>query len=205
MEFSSRLLENLVNEIATLPGIGKRTALRLALHLLRQPENRALQLSEAIRRFRSEIKRCKVCHNISDTETCSICANPARDHTTVCVVEDIRDVMAIEHTGQYRGLYHVLGGLISPLDGIGPGDLFIDSLVQRLSSGDVKEVIFALSPTVEGDTTSYYIYKQTGHLPLQFSSIARGIGFGETLEYADEQTLARSIQNRVPFDQSMKF
>ena len=205
MEFSSRLLENLVNEIATLPGIGKRTALRLALHLLRQPENRALQLSEAIRRFRTQIKRCHICHNISDTETCSICANPARDHATICVVEDIRDVMAIEHTGQYRGVYHVLGGLISPMDGIGPGDLFIDSLVKRLSSGDVNEVIFALSPTVEGDTTSYYIYKQAGHLPLRFSSIARGIGFGETLEYADEQTLARSIQNRVPFDQSLKF
>ncbi|NPA46921.1 MAG: recombination protein RecR [Chlorobi bacterium] len=205
MEYGSKLLEEVVNEIAALPGIGKRTALRLALHLLRQPESRALQLSDALRRFRTEIKRCRICHNISDTDTCAICANPARDHATVCVVEDIRDVMAIENTGQFRGVYHVLGGLISPMEGVSPEQLFIDDLVRRVEEENLREVILALSPTVEGDTTAYYIYKKLKDKPVSLTSIARGIGFGEEIEYADEITLARSIENRVPFDQSLKF
>ncbi len=204
-EYSSKLLQRAVDEIAQLPGIGKRTALRLALHLLRQPQNRTLELVRALEDFRTRIKHCQTCYNISDTDTCEICSNPARDHALICVVEDVRDVMAIENTGQYRGVYHVLGGVISPMDGIAPEDLFIDPLIKRLQAGGVEEVIFALSPTVEGDTTGYYIYKQVKNLPVRFSTIARGISFGEEIEYADEMTLARSIQNRIPFENSLKF
>ncbi len=205
MEFSSRLLDKAVDEISKLPGIGKRTALRLALHLLKQPESQTLELVKALEQFRTRIRFCKTCYNLSDTEQCEICSNPARDHGLICVVEDVRDVMAIENTGQFQGVYHVLGGVISPMDGVHPEDLFIEPLIQRLKTQNIREVIFALSPTVEGDTTGYYIYKQVKNLPVKFSTIARGISFGEEIEYADEMTLARSIQNRIPFENSLKF
>ncbi len=204
MEFSSKLLEKAVNEISQLPGIGKRTALRLALHLLRQPEEQTTNLSEALRHLRSEIKFCENCHNISDVAICEICANPNRNRELVCVVEDIRDVMAVENTSQFRGLYHVLGGKISPMDGIGPNDLKIQSLVDKVKSGAVKEMIFALSSTVEGDTTNFYIFKQIEGLDVITTTIARGIAVGDELEYADEVTLGRSILNRIPFESSLK-
>ncbi len=205
MEFSSKLLNQAVEEIAKLPGIGKRTALRLALHLLRQPESQTKQLVKALSEFRTQIKHCKVCYNLSDTDTCEICANPARDHKTICVVEDVRDVLAIENTGQFKGVYHVLGGVISPMEGIGPEDLFIKELIQRVAEQETEEIILALSPTIEGDTTGFYIYKQIKHYPVKVSTIARGIAFGEEIEFADEMTLARSIQNRIPFEKSLKF
>ena len=204
MDFSSKLLENAVNEVAQLPGIGKRTALRLVLHLLRQPEQQTQGLTSALLAFRQEINHCKKCHNISDTEICEICASHKRDQSVLCVVEDIRDVMAIESTAQYRGLYHVLGGKISPIDGIGPHDLTIASLVEKVKRGEVKELIFALSPTIEGDTTNFYIFKQLEHVEVKVSTIARGIAVGDELEYADEVTLGRSIINRVPFENSLK-
>ncbi|SNZ02083.1 recombination mediator RecR [Flagellimonas pacifica] len=204
MEFSSKLLENAVYEMSQLPGIGKRTALRLVLHLLKQPEERTNLLSEAITKLRSEVNFCKSCHNISDTEVCEICANPKRDETIVCVVEDIRDVMAIENTSQFNGLYHVLGGKISPMEGVGPQDLNIVSLIQRVKEKEVKELIFALSSTMEGDTTNFYIYRQLEGLNVTTSTIARGISVGDELEYADEVTLGRSILNRVPFENSIK-
>ncbi len=204
MEFSSKLLERAVNEISQLPGIGKRTALRLALHLLKQPQEQTAFLSQALISMREEIKFCDSCHNISDTDTCEICSNPHRNRQILCVVEDIRDVMAIENTGQYRGIYHVLGGKISPIDGVGPSQLKIASLVEKVKSGTVSEVIFALSSTMEGDTTNFYIYRQIADEAVAVSTIARGIAVGDELEYADEVTLGRSILHRVPFEKSLK-
>ena len=204
MNFSSKLLENAVNEVAQLPGIGKRTALRLVLHLLKQPKERTKYLTEALDMLRTDIKLCKNCHNISDVAICEICANKNRDEQFLCVVEDIRDVMAIESTSQFKGLYHVLGGKISPMDGVGPQNLTIDSLVEKVKRGTVKEIIFALSPTMEGDTTNFYIYKQIEGLGIKVSTIARGISVGDELEYADEITLGRSILNRIPFEGSLK-
>ncbi len=204
MDFSSKLLENAVHEIAQLPGIGKRTALRLALHLLREPSNKTESLSKALIEMRSEIKFCKNCHNISDVDLCEICSNASRYGEIVCVVEDIRDVLAIENTSQYRGHYHVLGGKISPMDGIGPNDLTIHSLVEKVKSGSVKEIIFALSSTMEGDTTNFYIFKQIESFNIITTTIARGIAVGDELEYADEITLGRSILNRIPFENSLK-
>lgn len=204
MDFSSKLLEQAVAEMSQLPGIGKRTALRLVLHLLKQPETQTRQLAEALVELRTKIKLCKNCHNISDTDICEICANPNRIRKIVCVVEDIRDVMAIENTSQYRGLYHVLGGKISPMDGIGPSQLTIKSLVDKVKEGGIEEIIFALSSTLEGDTTNFYIFKQLEGLKIKTSTIARGISVGDELEYADEVTLGRSITNRVPFEGSLK-
>ncbi|WP_299528542.1 recombination mediator RecR [Ulvibacterium sp.] len=204
MEFSSKLLENAVYEMSQLPGIGKRTALRLVLHLLKRPAEQTVNLSQALLNLKDSIKFCKSCHNISDTDICEICANPKRDKTVVCVVEDVRDVMAIENTGQYKGLYHVLGGKISPMEGIGPQDLNIHSLVGKAKRGEIKELIFALSSTMEGDTTNFYIYKQLEGLEIATSTIARGIAVGDELEYADEVTLGRSILNRIPFEGSLK-
>ena len=204
MEFSSKLLENAVYEMSQLPGIGKRTALRLVLYLLKQPEERTELLAHALLKLKSEVNFCKNCHNISDTEVCEICANPKRDETMVCVVEDIRDVMAIENTSQYNGLYHVLGGKISPMEGVGPQDLNITTLVNKVKDGTVKELILALSSTMEGNTTNFYIYKQLEGLEVTTSTIARGISVGDELEYADEVTLGRSIINRVPFENSIK-
>lgn len=204
MEFSSKLLENAVNEVSQLPGIGKRTALRLVLHLLRQPKSQTQHLSQALSSMREEIKFCKKCHNISDVDVCEICANTFRENSVICVVEDIRDVMAIESTSSFKGLYHVLGGKISPMDGVGPHDLTIDALVNRVKEGHVKELIFALSSTMEGDTTNFYIYKQIKNCDVMTSTIARGISVGDELEYADEITLGRSILNRIPFETSLK-
>lgn len=204
MEFSSKLLEKAVNEMSQLPGIGKRTALRLVLHLLKQPKEQTAFLSQALTLMREEIKFCSSCHNISDSSVCEICNNQNRDHRTVCVVEDIRDVMAIENTGQFRGVYHVLGGKISPIDGIGPSQLNINTLIAKVKSKNIKEIIFALSPTMEGDTTNFYIYKQIQEDDIITSTIARGISVGDELEYADEVTLGRSILQRVPFENSMK-
>lgn len=204
MEFSSKLLEKAVNEVAQLPGIGKRTALRLVLHLLKQPEERTAFLTQALSQMRSEIKLCDNCHNISDEAVCAICANKSRNHELICVVEDVRDVMAIENTGQFKGIYHVLGGKISPIDGVGPSQLKISSLVEKVNSGVVKELILALSSTMEGDTTNFYIYKQIINQNLIVSTIARGIAVGDELEYADEVTLGRSIVHRVPFDNAFK-
>ncbi|MFD0763184.1 recombination mediator RecR [Lutibacter aestuarii] len=203
MNFSSKLLENAVNEVSQLPGIGKRTALRLVLHLLKQPASQTHQLSASLNNLVNDIKLCKKCHNISDVEICEICANPSRNSEIICVVEDVRDVMAIENTSQFKGLYHVLGGKISPIEGIGPQNLTIDSLIEKVKEGLVKEVIFALSSTIEGDTTNFYIYKQLEKLAVKTSTIARGIAVGDELEYADEVTLGRSIVNRIPFENSL--
>ncbi|MBM6499473.1 MULTISPECIES: recombination mediator RecR [Flavobacterium] len=203
MEFSSKLLEKAVNEMAQLPGIGKRTALRLVLHLLKQPVEQTQFLSQALTTMREEIKFCKSCHNISDVEVCEICNNSARNHKIICVVEDVRDVMAIENTNQFKGIYHVLGGKISPIDGVGPSQLNIHSLVGKVKSGQIEELIFALSSTMEGDTTNFYIYKQIKDLEIKTSTIARGIAVGDELEYADEVTLGRSILHRVPFENSL--
>ena len=200
MEFSSKLLEKAVNEMSLLPGIGKRTALRLVLHLLKQPKEQTSFLSQALTNMRDDVKFCESCHNISDVEICEICSNTKRDHQLICVVEDIRDVMAIENTGQFRGIYHVLGGKISPIDGVGPSQLKIISLVEKIKLGNVKELIFALSSTMEGDTTNFYIYKQIQDCNIITSTIARGISVGDELEYADEVTLGRSILQRVPFE-----
>ena len=204
MEFSSKLLERAVNEMSQLPGIGKRTALRLVLHMLRQPKEQTLALSEALQTMRKDVKFCKSCHNISDVQLCEICSNPKRNEELICVVEDIRDVMAIENTSSFRGLYHVLGGKISPMDGIGPYDLNIETLVHKVKEGNVKELIFALSSTMEGDTTNFYIFKQIQDYKGIISTIARGISVGDELEYADEITLGRSIVNRIPFETSIK-
>jgi recombination protein RecR len=204
MEFSSKLLQDAVDEVAQLPGIGRRTALRLVLHLIRQPESQTQHLSDALQAMRSNIQFCKNCHNISDVDLCEICNNPHRQHNLVCVVEDIRDVMAIESTSSFRGVYHVLGGKISPMDGVGPLDLQIQSLVDKVKSGTISELIFALSSTMEGDTTNFYIYKQIEGLDVTVSTIARGIAVGDELEYADEVTLGRSITNRIPFEFSLK-
>ena len=204
MDFSSKLLENAVSEVARLPGIGKRTALRLVLHLLKQPIENTNYLTESLQVLRKDVKSCEKCHNISDTALCEICNNPKRDPAIVCVVEDIRDVMAIENTSQYRGLYHVLGGKISPIEGIGPQNLEIESLIEKVKNNEIKELIFALSSTMEGDTTNFYIFKQIEKYEVTTSTIARGISVGDELEYADEVTLGRSIVNRIPFEQSIK-
>lgn len=204
MEFSSKLLENAVNEMSQLPGIGKRTALRLVLHLLKQPKEQSQKLAASILKMREDINFCANCHNISDTKLCEICSNSRRDSGLVCVVEDIRDVMAIENTSQYRGHYHVLGGKISPMDGIGPGDLTIPTLVEKVKTGSIRELIFALSSTMEGDTTNFYIYKQIEPYKITTTTIARGISVGDELEYADEVTLGRSILHRIPFESSLK-
>ena len=200
MEYPSKLIEDVVNEIAKLPGIGKKTALRLVLHLIKENEDKTLLLTDALRKLRTNIKFCNTCHNISDEVECSICKSHRRDRTILCVVEESRDVMAIESTSQYTGLYHVLGGVISPINGIGPSDLKIDSLISRLSgSTDFKEVILGLSPTLEGDTTAFYLNKKLKDFPIKISSIARGIPVGGDLEYADEITLGRSIIGRTLF------
>ncbi len=198
-QYPSALLEKAINEFSKLPGIGRKTALRLVLHLLRQDSATVEAFGGSVIRLRNEVKYCNVCHNISDTDVCQICANPARDASTICVVENIRDVMIIESTQQFRGLYHVLGGVISPMDGIGPGDLQIESLVNRASAGDIKEVILALSTTMEGDTTNFYIYRKLEKLGVKLSILARGVSIGDELEYTDEVTLGRSIVNRTVF------
>ncbi len=203
-DFASKLLENAVSEFAKLPGIGRKTALRLVLHLLRQEQSVAENFGNAIIRLRQDIKYCKVCHNISDTDVCALCADTTRDNTTICVVENVREVMAVEGTGQFRGLYHVLGGVISPMDGIGPADLEIESLVQRVAEGGVKEVILALSATMEGDTTNFYIFRKLAPYDVRITLIARGVSIGDELEYTDEITLGRSILNRTPFSDSFK-
>ncbi len=200
-QYPSQLLERAVQEFSTLPGIGRKTALRLVLHMLRQPIDSVEQFADAIATMRREVKFCSVCHNISDTDICPICADERRDNTTICVVENIQDVMAVENTQQYHGLYHVLGGLISPMDGIGPADLEIDSLVKRVGEGNVKEVILALSSTMEGDTTNFYIFRRLSATGVAVSMIARGIAVGNELEYTDEVTLGRSILNRTPFEE----
>ena len=204
MDLSSKLLEKAVGEMAQLPGIGKRTALRLVLHLLKRPSEQTAQLVKALEDFRNEIRLCSNCHNISDTELCEICSNSRRDRSTLCVVEDIRDVMAIENTAQCTGLYHVLGGKISPIEGVGPHDLTIDDLVRKVALGEIKEVVLALSSTMEGDTTNFYIYRQLQPYEVKLTTIARGISVGDEIEYADEVTLGRSILHRVPFENSLK-
>jgi recombination protein RecR len=198
-EFPSRLLENAVNEFASLPGIGRKTAFRLVMNLLKRDSDEVRKFGESLIKLHSEIFYCKVCNNISDSETCTICSDEKRDRSVICIVENIQDVMAIENTRQYRGVYHVLGGIISPIDGIGPGDLKIDSLEEKVSSGGIKEVIFALSTTMEGDTTNYYLYKKLARHNINLTTLARGVAIGDDLEYTDEITLGRSILNRTPF------
>jgi recombination protein RecR len=204
MNYASKLLEQAVDEISQLPGIGKKTAMRLALHLLKREADHVHRLGNSLIKFRDEIQYCKVCKNISDVEICEICNHPGRDHTTVCVVEDIRDVIAIEQTGTYKGVYHVLGGLISPMDGVGPSDLHLGSLFERIEDGEVKELIFAIGATMEGDTTAFYMYQKLSNKPVKLSSIARGIHIGDALEYADEITLSRSIAQRIPYEASIR-
>lgn len=200
-QYPSQLLEHAVQEFSRLPGIGRKTALRLVLHLLRQETEDVEKLASALTTMKREVKRCSVCHNISDQDVCPVCSDPRRDRTTVCVVENIRDVMAIENTQQYNGLYHVLGGVISPMDGVGPGDIEIDSLVERVGEGGIDEVILALSPTMEGDTTNFYIFRKLAHCQdVNITVIARGISVGNELEYTDEVTLGRSILNRTKFE-----
>lgn len=201
--FSSQLLENAVRELSTLPGVGRKTALRLALHILKRTDNEVDAFAGSLVQLKKEVRYCSVCHNLSDDELCTVCADPNRDTRLICVVEDIRDVMAIESTRQYRGTYHILGGKISPMDGIGPSNLTINQLVERVSQGQVKEVILALSTTVEGDTTNFFIFKKLSAYPVEISAIARGIGIGDELEYADEITLGRSIANRTPFHNTL--
>ena len=197
-QFPSKLLERAVSETAKLPGVGRKSALRLVLHLLRKDAQQTHTLAESLVRLRDDVRYCRCCHNISDNEMCDICSNERRDRSTICVVENVQNVMAVEATGQYNGLYHVLGGVISPMDGIGPGDLAIESLMQRLGQGEVREIIFALNPTMEGDTTNFYISRQLAGLPVQLTTLARGLSVGDDLEYADEVTLGRSIATRVP-------
>lgn len=198
-EYASTLLENAVTELSRLPGIGRKTALRLALHLLRREEGEAVALGESIIKMRREVTYCSCCHNISESEICPVCADVNRDHTTVCVVENVKDVICFERTGQFNGVYHVLGGLISPLDGVGPEQLEIDSLVDRVADGGVKEVILALSATMEGDTTNFYIYRRMCTLPVKITQLARGVSVGNEIEYTDEITLGRSLLNRTDF------
>jgi len=204
MELPSKLLEKAVNEMSQLPGIGKRTALRLVLHLLKQPLEQTENLSSALTDMRNDIKYCKECNTIADEEICGICSNSSRDKSIICVVEDVRDVMAIENTGMFKGIYHVLGGKISPIEGIGPSQLKITTLVDKVKEGKIAEIIFALSSTMEGDTTNFYIYKQIKEFDIKTSTIARGIAVGDELEYADEVTLGRSLLNRIPFETSIK-
>jgi len=201
--YSSKLVEEAVNELSKLPGIGKRTAMRLALYLLKQDVSFSERLGNSIINMRNNIQFCKRCHNISDQEICEICSNPRRDEKTLCIVEDIRDVMAIENTGQFQGLYHVLGGLISPMDGISPSDLTIEKLTDRIKNENIEEIILTLSATVEGDTTSFYIYKQLSGFTLKISTIARGVAIGDEIEFADEITLGRSIIGRLPYENSL--
>ena len=203
LHYPSQLLERAVDEFAKLPGIGSKTAMRLVLHLLRQDVKAVEAFGQSIIRLRQEVKFCHICHNISDTETCDICSNPRRDQSTICVVENIQDVMAIEATHQYRGTYHVLGGVISPMDGIGPSDLHIQSLVERVAQGNISEVILALSPTMEGDTTNFYLYRKLSDSNVKISVIARGIAQNDELQYTDEVTLGRSIVNRTLFNVSI--
>ena len=203
-QYPSQLLQNAVDEFSKLPGIGRKTALRLVLNMLRRDEEDVSRFANAVLRLRSEVRYCNVCHNISDTETCQICANPSRDKTTICVVETVKDVMSVENTQQYRGLYHVLGGVISPMDGIGPNDLEIESLVKRVADGGIKEVILALSPTMEGDTTNFFLFKKLSGFDDKITTIARGVAVGDELQYADEVTLGRSIMNRVDFTDSFR-
>ena len=203
-QYPSQLLQNAVDEFSKLPGIGRKTALRLVLNMLRRDEEDVNRFANAVIKLRSEVRYCNVCHNISDTETCQICSNPARDKTTICVVETVKDVMSVENTQQYRGLYHVLGGVISPMVGIGPNDLEIESLVKRVSDGGIKEVILALSPTMEGDTTNFFLFKKLSGFDVKITTIARGVAVGDELQYADEVTLGRSIMNRVDFTDSFR-
>lgn len=203
MNFSSKLLENAVNEFGKLPGIGQKTALRLVLHLLKQDDAAVEKFTNTLLQLKNNIRFCKSCHNISDHERCEICIAPKRDRTTICVVEDSRDVMAIENTHQFNGIYHVLNGLISPMDGIGPSDLTVDSLIDRVKNDGINEVIFALSATMEGDTTIFYLHKKLNHEHLKISTLARGIAFGGEIEYADELTLGRSITTRVPYENTL--
>jgi len=200
MNFPSKLIEDAVNEFARLPGVGRKTALRLVLYLLRQPQEQSRNFGEAIIRMRNEIRFCKQCHNVADAELCNICANPRRDHSLICVVENLRDVMAIENTNHYNGVYHVLGGIISPMDGIGPDDLEIESLTERMKTQPVHEVIMALSPTMEGDTTIFYISRKLAPFNVKVTAISRGISVGGELEYTDEITLARALMNRMPYE-----
>lgn len=200
MQISSSLLENAVNEFSRLPGIGKKTALRLVLHLIKQSPEEVQRFSEAINKMKKDVVFCTVCHNISDSTVCNICSNPSRKRETICVVENIRDVIAIESTQQFNGLYHILGGIISPLDGVGPDQLNIETLINRVQQGDITEIIFALSPNIQGDTTIYYIQKKLQPYNITITTIARGISFGGELEYADELTLGRSLQNRMPIE-----
>ena len=202
-KYPSKLLESAVAEFAKLPGIGTKTALRLVLHLLKKNNEEVNKFGNTIIRLRNEIKMCRVCHNISDTDVCSICSDDSRDQSIICVVENIRDVMSIENTGQFKGLYHVLGGIISPMDGIGPADLHIKSLEERVSEGEINEIILALSTTMEGDTTNFYIFRKLSHFDLKITTIARGVSIGDELEYADELTLGRSIINRTIFNTSV--
>ena len=202
MDYPSKVLAKAVEEISGLPGIGKKTALRLALHLLKQPESQAIVLGESLQKLVVDIKYCKECHNFSDSEICEICANPKRNDEILCIVEDVRDVMAVENTNKFRGKYLVLGGKISPMEGIGPNQLNISSIEKKLQEGYIKELIFALSATMEGDTTAYYIYKKFKNFEVNFSTIARGISVGDELEYADEISLGRSIQNRLPYNEA---
>lgn len=201
--FSSKLVENAVNEFSKLPGIGKKTALRLVLYLLKQNSSEVEKFSHSILRMKNEVSYCKECHNISEHEVCNICSDYKRDFNILCVVEDIRDVMAIENTNQFRGLYHILGGIISPIDGIGPSDLNIENLIAKVQKGRVKEIIMALSATMEGDTTIFYIYKRLKDFNITVSTIARGVAIGDELEYTDEVTLGRSIANRTPYENSL--
>lgn len=201
-EFASPLLENAVSEFAKLPGIGRKTALRLVLHLLRQDEQQSISFADAIKKLRQNICYCSSCHNISESALCPICANSARDHSVVCVVENVKDVMSIENTHQHSGVYHVLGGLISPMDGIGPQDIEIDSLVKRVKDENIKEIILALSATMEGDTTNFYIYRRLQGYDVKITQIARGVSVGNQIEYTDELTLGKSILNRTLFSES---
>ncbi len=196
-QFSSKILERAVSEIAKLPGVGRRTSLRLALHLLRQSDSSVHALADSLIRLKEDIKHCEICHNLSDTNICEICSNPLRDRSTICVVENVRGVMSIENTGQYRGLYHVLGGVISPMDGVGPADLQLQSLVDRVNAGGIAEVILALNPTMEGDTTNFYIARRLAESNVKLSVLARGVSVGDELEYTDELTLGRSLMNRT--------
>jgi recombination protein RecR len=204
VEFSSKIIEQAVEAFSQLPGVGKKTALRFVLHVIKQDKNDSENLSQLIRKLKTDLRFCANCHNITESERCDICSNPSRDTSTICVVQDYRDVMAIENTGLYKGLYHVLGGLISPIEGISPSGLNIESLVQKLQHGTVKEIILALNATMEGETTSFYIFRKIAPYEVKLSAIARGLAVGDELEYADEITLGRSIQNRIPFESVLK-
>ncbi|MCX7743949.1 MAG: recombination mediator RecR [Flavobacteriales bacterium] len=200
---SSKLMNDAVDAFASLPGIGRKTALRLVLYLLRQEESQVNHFGETLLRLKKDIRFCRQCHHIAEKELCQFCSNYSRDHSVICVVEDIKDVLAIENTHQFRGVYHVLGGRISPMEGIGPSDLHIESLLERVAQGGVQEIILAMSSTMEGDTTNFYLFKKLSGYPIQVTTIARGIGFGDELEYADEMTLGRSILHRIPYEKTL--